>query len=233
MFPEWVEHVRAAFDVIGLKPYWIFAIGVGPTGQDDGTQKMATDLYKTDSGMWTEISEPDTSATRQNWTPERLSHMVDYRNKLLGIVRAARPDYFLSLDSDILIHPCGILTLLETILMNHKVQGIQRKFDAVGGKAILSEGSKHMVTYGELNPNGGIRRKDSTGVFATQILMAVKLMTPAAYNIDYEYHRNGEDVGWSLACKRAGLTLGWDGRISNKHIMRPEYLGRVDRRVGW
>lgn len=233
IFPHWVEHVRTAFDVVGLKPHWIFAIGIGPTGHDDGTHKMATDLYKTDPGIWCDINEPETKTTRENWTDERLSQMADYRNRLLEMVRVDQPDLFLSVDSDILLHPCALMTLLDTISKEHMVAGALTEYAAVGGKTFLSEASRHLTTYGTLNSNGGIRRQDSDGVFSTEILMALKLMSPAAYNIPYSYHRSGEDIGWSLNCKAAGLTLGWDGRITSKHCMRPEHLERVDRRVGW
>lgn len=233
ILPEWIEHVRTAFAVAGLEPYWIFALGVGPEGRDDGTGLIVSKLVEEENGLCSAFSEPDAPVTRTNWTRERYEAMVVYRNRLLSLVRTANPDYFLSLDSDILLHPSGLINLLDTAQRTHNVRGTQKRFDAVGGKAILSEGSKHMVTYGNLHPQGGIRRQDSDGVFRTQILMAVKLMTPAAYNVDYEFHRHGEDVGWSLACARAGLTLGWDGRVISKHVMRPEHLEKVDPRVGW
>lgn len=232
ILPQWQDHVRAAFDVIGLKPYWIFAIGVGPSGKDDGTQKLLTDLYETESGMWTEIAEPDVAAFR-NWNEERYAHMASYRNQLLNMVRAAQPDYFLSVDSDILLHPAALLVLLDTIEKTHIVAGGPERFAAVGGKTFLSETSRHITTWANLNSQGGLTRQDSNGVFACEAIMALKLMSPDAYNVDYEGHQQGEDIGWSLNCKKAGLALGWDGRICSKHVMNSEQLDRVDRRVGW
>ena len=233
IFPQWAEHVRSAFGVVGLKPYWVFAIGVGPSGKDDGTQKMVTDLYKREPGMWCEISEPEIPSVRVNWTRERLAHMADYRNALLGVVRAAQPDFFLSVDSDILLHPCALKTLLDTIEKEHMIAGGLQKFDAVGGKTFLSEASRHLTSWANLNPQGGLARQDSNGVFRCEVLMALKLMTPAAYNIDYDFHQHGEDIGWSKNCAKAGLTLGWDGRITSKHCMYPEQLEKPDPRVGW
>lgn len=233
ILPQWIDHVREAFDVVGLEPYWTFAIGVGPTGKDDGTQKLVTDLYKDGRGLWAEFSEPVAAETRTNWTRERLSHMADYRNRLLGLVRAQQPDYFLSVDSDILLHPCALMTLLETINTTHMVKGGPEKFDAVGGKTFLSEGSRHITTWANLNPQGGLRREDSKGVFSCEVIMALKLMTPAAYNVDYVYHPYGEDIGWSNSCRDAGLILGWDGRVISKHVMHQEDLHKIDRRVGW
>lgn len=230
---EWIEHVRTAFYLAGEKPYWVFAIGLGPNGKDDGTQKLVTDLYKSGSGMWTEINEPEIPKER-TWNGERYQQMADYRNRLLDVVRNTQADYFLSLDSDILIHPTGLMCLLETIRNLHTIAGQEVLYDAVGGKTFLSENSSHITSWGNLGPNGGgLRRQDSNGVFPCECIMAIKLMAPTAYNIPYETHRLGEDIGWSLNCNKAGLHLGWDGRVANKHIMKPSDLRRVDQRVGW
>lgn len=231
---DWIEHVRVAFEVCGLKPWWVFGIGIGPEG-DDGTAKIATNLFKTDNGMWTIIHEPATKDGR-NWNEERYEHLALYRNKLLHVVQAVQPDYFWSLDSDILVHPVALMTLLDSIEQPHKVQGEQKMFDAVGGKTYLSPMSRHITTWANLKRSGmgsGLNRHDSEGVFACEVIMAIKLMTPAAYHVPYSPHRLGEDIGWSLNCRDAGLTLGWDGRTTSKHVMDPSHVGRVDPRLGW
>jgi hypothetical protein len=63
--------------------------------------------------------------------------------------------------------------------------------------------------------------------------MAAKLMTPDAFRVDYEFDLQGEDVGWSRACARAGLTLGWEGRVISKHVLAPHLLTTRDPRVGF
>ncbi len=234
IFEEWLEHVRIAFDLAGISPTWVFAIGVGPSGKDDGTQKLVTDLYRNEPGIWTEINEPPLKEGRLQWNGDRYHQMVDYRNRLLGLVQAIKPDYFLSLDSDILLHPSALVCLLDTIQAKHVTKGAPIHWDAVGGKAFLSERGNTMVTYGNLGPNGGgLRRMNSDGIFPVEIIMAVKLMTPQAYAIPYSYSVWGEDIGWSQNCNNAGLHLGWDGCVASKHIMRRENLGKVDNRVGW
>lgn len=239
ILPDYIEHVRAAFFLAGLEPYWVFNIGSGPNGMDDGTRHIVTDLYKEGQGVWTESTEPDIPKERA-WNYERYEQMAAYRNQLLSLVRYSKADYFLSLDSDILIHPSALVCLLDTI-QNSRPQSAE-SYGAVGGKAYLSERSADITTFGEIHASGsgsGIRRRDSDGVFQTQILMAIKLMSPAAYNIDYTAHALGEDIGWSLACAKAGVVLGWDGRVCSKHIMK-QYNDRgeslielVDQRVGW
>jgi hypothetical protein len=51
--------------------------------------------------------------------------------------------------------------------------------------------------------------------------------------VDYEFSAQGEDIGWSLACERAGLKFAWDNRFVSKHVMAPEHLGRIDPRWDW
>lgn len=92
----------------------------------------------------------------------------------------------------------------------------------------------HAPSYAMMKRHStGLLRSDSTNVMPVDVIMAIKLMTPEAYNINYEMQRHGEDIGWSLACKTAGLKLGWDGRQANKHVMDVDALGEVDDRVGF
>lgn len=209
IFPQWVDHVRAAFANAGVDPYWMFVVGVGPEG-DDGTRNLVDDLCR-EGGTFRVTAEPPIRPERY-WDGDRYQQMAGYRNRLLGMVRAHQPDYFLSLDSDILIHPEGLVTLLDSV----------QQFNAVGGKAYLSTTSPHITTYAHMTANGWLARQDADDVFAVDVLMAMKLMTPAAYNVDYSAHMFGEDIGWSNNCRAAGLRLGWDGRVTNRHVMERE-----------
>ena len=235
IFAEYVEHVHIAFDIAGLSPIWIFNVGVDSDGSDDGTRNLVAELLQKESGIFVEANEPDLSPIRGQWNGERYRQMATYRNQLLALVRTEQPDYFLSLDSDILLHPTALLCLVETITHVHEIQGQSMLYDAVGGKAFLSEGSgSNITTYASgLGQNSGLIRQNADGVFPVQILMAIKLMSPAAYQIPYEYNQWGEDISWSLNCGKAGLRLGWDGRVSSKHVMRQELLNKIDPRVGW
>jgi hypothetical protein len=71
------------------------------------------------------------------------------------------------------------------------------------------------------------------GCFPVGVIMAIKLMTPPAYNVDYEWNHQGEDIGWSLAALARGLKLGWDSRTTTKHVFYPHLLDEVDPRCGY
>lgn len=232
IFPWWVQHVRATFAVAGLRPHWVFAIGIGPNDRDDGTRRLVSDLYKEDDGIWCEIPEPERTTDRA-WSTERFTEMADCRNQLLGLVQAIEPDYFLSVDSDILLHPTALKVLLDSIQQEYTPQGIPTRYDAMGGKAILSMTSRHITTYGQIERQGFLQRQDADGTFQVDVLMALKLMSPAAYHICYKGDRNGEDLGWSENCRAAGLKLGWNGSVMSKHVMSRSRLHTIDPRIGW
>lgn len=173
----------------------------------------------------------------REWNWARFERMVELRNTLLGTVRELEPEYFLSLDSDILLHEDAIANMVETIET--------MPWQAVGGKTYLSPprinpktgeelaGCRSHPSWANVTRNGGLRRQDAEGVFPCDVIMAIKLMTMPAYGIDYEVHAQGEDTGWSLACAKHGVRVGWDGRVTSKHIMRSEDLDVIDPRCGY
>jgi hypothetical protein len=168
--------------------------------------------------------ESSTTPNQRTWNPERYVHMVDVRNRLLTKVREVAPDMFLSLDSDILLHPLslkGAVPLLE-------------EYAAVALKTYLSPRGDDILNYGMRATGGGILRRPADGTFPVDYVMAAKLMTPAAYAVDYVPNLIcGEDIGWSDAVRARGLRLGFYGEFTNKHLFTNDDLMDVDKRVGW
>ncbi len=153
-------------------------------------------------------AEPTRTEDVRDWgtTPGRFKRMAELRNAMMAKVRELAPTYFLSLDSDIVLHPDALVNLLET----------SERFDAVGGKLYMDAGTKY-PSYGLLGEWGGLRRPESSEVMEVDVLMACVLMTPSAFEVAYGSDPMGEDIFWSLAAKAAGLRLGWDGRACNTH----------------
>lgn len=178
------------------------------------------------SWVWVEDDDRERSWDDErfrDWGPSRLQYMVDLRNKLLGAVRTKSPELFLSLDSDVLLHPEALAGMIEGISTYH----------AVGARCYMTVGDTNFPSYA-MHSNGTFVRKDfDYGPTPVDVIMAVKLMTPLAYGIDYQYHAYGEDAGWGLACKEAGLKLAWDGRYISKHVMTKDRLYAADRRYDW
>lgn len=214
---HWFDHVEAACTYASIEPAYVF---VGDTIADESFKiiekrtRCARCLHVRNSR----------SIDRRDWgLPGRYQEMVMLRNLLLAEVRQLDPDAFLSLDSDILVHPHTIKTLIEDL----------NDYDAVGARCYMTETGLSYPSWGKLGRDGSLQRIDADGYFPVDVIMAIKMMSRAAYHIDYQLDTQGEDIGWSKACRAARLRLGWDGRVISKHVMAPRLLKIVDRRVGY
>lgn len=218
ILPTWLDYARKACAEIGVDPFFIFIAG----GSTDSTLNLIRGIGERHRIVPT--NDHDDYLPHVWNDMERYERMAQLRNSLLFTVRAMEPDYFLSLDSDILIAPGVLLNLFETI----------ESCDAVGGKLYMTPRGPFNPSYGMLNEvNGGLMRQDQEGVFPVDVIMGMKLMSPAAFDVDYVAHFQGEDVGWSLNCRYRGVKLKWDGRVPSKHVILPEMLTRPDKRVGY
>lgn len=218
---QWLEHVLVAASKTGKELSLLF---VGD--ESDPTVTLINEFTR-DNGIVAFLSPVSETRDfdRRDWGHGRYDTMVALRNQLLREVRKLGPELFLSLDSDILLHEAGIVSMIEALEGN--------KFDAVGGKAYMTPAGTRAPSYAMLSNTGNLRRPEASGIMKVNVIMAIKLMTPAAYMVDYQFDVHGEDIGWSRACTKAGLTLGWDGRIVNKHVMNPSMLTTVDKRAGF
>jgi hypothetical protein len=210
-----------AAESIGVTPEYIFVADPRDTDTTSVAEEFCGELDRQLYFAWIE-ERPDTPIHR-HWNDERFHRMVYLRNHLLGAVRQIAPRLFLSLDSDILLHAESIQLMLEGL----------SEFHAIGSKTYMTPDGKDFPSYAMLDHGTFSRRDSDSGVFPADVIMAIKLMTPAAYNIDYEWSKHGEDIGWSVACRAAGLRLGWDGRVTSKHVMDESLLDRIDERCGF
>lgn len=211
---RWKHHVDVACHNAGITPRFTFV-----AAPDD---VKSIDIV---SGWWDSditYSDEEPREDERDWPSTRLHKMVGLRNLLLGKVRETSPDLFLSLDSDILLHPNAIVGMLDVLRDKSAV--------AVGGKTYMTRSGVNYPSYGSTY---NLRRSECVSVLRVSVIMAIVLMTPAAYNIDYEFHPYGEDIGWSKAIGSSGGQLWWDGRVTSKHVMTREMLEKVDDRCGF
>lgn len=218
ILPEWFKFAKRAAENTGMKTKFLFVVDPRSSNDIKVIEEMTIP-----SNVDLIFIEDDVLEYKRNWKISRYEHMVYLRNTLLDGVRSIAPDFFLSLDTDILIHPKLINNFMENI----------HRFNAIGGKAhLMSTGLNH-PSYANFNSRNNLVRKDFEGVARVDVIMAVKFMSPSAYNIDYSAHKLGEDIGWSNNCRTQGLTLGFDGRLANLHVMNKKSFGRNDKRVSW
>jgi len=217
---DWVDHVEDAAYKIKVEPRYIL---VAPDG-DSSVEAFTDYLSRLDRDFILVRNKQEPSGVYvRDWgiKSPNYSRMVKVRNLLLRFVRDIEPSYFLSIDSDILLNHQTLVNLMESI----------EEFDAVGGKVYMTRKSTMYPSYS--NSFKICDRRDSDRVFPTSAIMALKLMTSKAYAIDYQYHDLGEDLGWSKACSEKNVTLGWDGRVANKHCMEQGDLRVYDKRCGY
>jgi hypothetical protein len=164
-----------------------------------------------------DIPHHEHEENKRSWTISKYENMVSLRNSILNTVREINPDYYMSLDSDILMTNSSTLELL----IAHVNQGA----DAASPLMYMTPvGVKYpsVMTWREDEPDKAYRRSDYPigTYFKSDIIMAAKMMSKRVYeNVDYSIHRQGEDVGWSLSCKENGYDLYSASYIYCPHIM--------------
>ena len=214
VLPTWKAHVDEA-----LKKHEVEFVFVVGTAYKE-SRKIVEEWG--DVELHAEVARED----KRNWRPDRIKRMVKLRNQLLAKVREKEPDYFLSLDSDILIAP----------------DAFEKGLELFEDESVWAVGLKCWMTpEGLLYPSNAMRQKADpkyarlkvSKPTEVDIIMAAKIMDPRAYNIDYKFEQFGEDGGWSEEVIAAGGKLMWDGRIPNKHVMERYLLEEADERVGW
>lgn len=215
---HWLDHIVRAASLARVE---VEVVLIGPA--DDPTSSLAREHANALELplLWFDSGESVDDCARQvselggdehAWPDVRLRHLVRLRNQLLDLVRSKSPELFLSIDSDVLLHERALDLMVE--LLTHS------RYAAVGGKVHLSPFNQDAPNYAQLTGGGRLHRVDSTNVLEVDAIMALKLMHPDAYAIDYAFDARGEDIGWSTACRQRGLRLAWDGRVTSQHLMR-------------
>lgn len=150
------------------------------------------------------------------WKLHDYKKLAAFRNTLLEHVKIIQPEYYFSLDSDILLSDPNTLETLTKELVN---------FNAVSPLAYMSPAStKHpnVLSWKRVPGQETVRKENYPigTVFKSDIIMAAVLMDQKAYNkADYKFHIAGEDVGWAYSMWKNGLTMGSVSNIYTPHIM--------------
>ena len=157
----------------------------------------------------------------RQWTLSKYENMANLRNKLLQKVREIEPDYYFSLDSDILLENSNTIELL--------IAHVNAGADAVSPLMF-------MTPFGDMYPSVMTWRNDGTDkamrheaypigeYFQSDVIMAAKMMSKDVYkNVDYRLHEQGEDVGWSWDATQMGFKLYSASYLYAPHIMSKEY----------
>lgn len=208
----WAEGIRAAADTAGVLPEMVCV----HTPSDDDT------LDALHQEKITVLAGPATTRRQDHidghiWDGGAYSYMALLRNQLLKFVQRQDPDWFFSLDSDILLE-AGDLWGIGT--------SMPADADAVAPLVDLSSwhGFHYNFMYKTDDPNSFERRE--LGVSSTandyikvDAIMAAMLIKRSAFTVQWQYHPLGEDLGWSL--NAGGKNLYVDTRTELTHRWHP------------
>lgn len=158
----------------------------------------------------------------RTWSMSKYENMVNLRNTMLNKVRELNPNYFFSLDSDILLTNPNTIQLL--------ISHIQSGADAVSPLMFMTPMDKMYpsVMNWENEPGKRGYRKPNYSLgeyFKSDIIMAAKMMSKDVYNnVNYSLHSQGEDLGWSANAAKLGYNLYSASYIYAPHIMHKAML---------
>lgn len=179
-----------------------------------------------------DISHFEHENNGRQWTMSKYHNMVSLRNSLLSSVRQYKPDFYLSLDSDILISNPNTIELL--------IAHIKDGADAVSPLMFMTPNDRRfpsVMSWTEHDQNLGYRKESYPlgEYFQSDIIMAAKMMSKDVYdNVDYEFHKQGEDLGWCKNAREKNYKLYSASYIYAPHIMSKDiyynYLNNGDNR---
>lgn len=153
----------------------------------------------------------------RQWTISKYDNMVKLRNILLQKVREYQPDYFFSLDSDILLTNPSTIELL--------IAHIKNGADAVSPLMFMTPiGVRFPSVMQWVDKPGEKAMRDINfplgTYFKADVIMAAKMMSKQVYNnVNYRIHEQGEDLGWCGECAEKGFELYSASYIYAPHIM--------------
>lgn len=157
------------------------------------------------------------------WDDNRYRAMARMRNNLMDNVTVREPDRYFSLDSDILLEdPKTIATLVK----------LTDQYGAVSPLLFMTPdgGNFPNVMSWVVPPQDyrGCRNPYPLGTFfqADIIMAAVMMSKPVYQQTRYQYHRQGEDLGWSVDCAAKNFKLYSASYLYCPHIMSKQMLQR-------
>lgn len=207
--PHWLEHLQTAAERVDVDLSYVFVV----ENHDTQTRNWLWDNIT--GPLYIEITYDIGRDANHVWKAEDFPRMTGLRNNLLGKVRSLEPDNFLSLDSDLFLEPNALVEMYEAL----------EHYDAVGIKTSMC---RHLWCeswmYYAPSPDVYVRTQEQRpdGHQPVDAIMAGKMMSPAAYKVNYKNDPQGEDLGWCRNAKAAGLHLGIAGNA--RHCMHEDDL---------
>lgn len=206
----WAEGIRAAADTAGVLPEMVCV----HTPSDDDT------LDALHQEKITVLAGPARTRRRDHidghfWDGTAYKYMALLRNQLLAFVQRQDPDWFFSLDSDILLE-AGDLWNMALYMPGDT--------DAIAPLVDLSSWHGGHYNFMHKTEDSFERRQidlasTPNSFVSVDAIMAAMLIKRTAFTVQWQYHPLGEDLGWSL--NAGGKNLYVDTRTELTHRWHP------------
>lgn len=207
---HWFDHLAAQGQELTV------VLNYGPSTDD------TLEIIKNESRFEIRVIETDGVPHQKGrlWNMSRYEVMARLRNDLLEVVRDLKPDFYLSCDTDMLLPPRAIQTLVETI----------EPYDGIAPLTFMTQQGTDFPNC--LDENLQRPAYVPHGITEIYAVFGTVLMKPSLYAVDYAAHSWGEDLGWAANAKAAGLRMAMNADVRVKHVMYPQALDVFDARVG-
>lgn len=210
--PDWFRALEAQLPDVDLHVGFSFTPGADKTG-DLIFQKTEERRYPVSTLTFSGGAEGNT----HDWTTaDRVKTVADKRNDLLELARTVKPDYYLSLDSDVLVPVGGLRALIENIALDG--------FDAVCPRVWVWNAFYVAGKY-QSGRLAFLGRRDY-GVQAVDVVTSSAcLMSPKVYEekaIRYGVAVRGKDFGWAPGSEvngwNASECVAWSKAAKSKSM---------------
>jgi len=186
-------------------------------------KNLHTEIPLFDIVIKDDVPHHEHSQNSRQWTMSKYHHMISLRNCLLEKVRKHNSDFFFSLDSDVILQNSSTIELL--------ISHIKDGADAVSPLMFMTPfGMEYPSVMSWIDePGKKAQRAKNYPIgtyFKSDIIMAAKMMSKQVLqNVDYVFHSQGEDLGWSADAYYKGYgNLFSASYIYAPHIMHKEML---------
>lgn len=143
------------------------------------------------------------------------TYMARVRNKLLDKVeKYFSPDYYFSLDSDIMLPPDGLQRLLDYAQSHPGVVSPAVNMTQTG------TAWNTMSWTDRFQPGTAFRPVKMPAEGQSDVIMAAMLLDRSGMDCCWAPHYQGEDVGFSLDARARKVPLWWTSTITCEHRMR-------------
>lgn len=152
----------------------------------------------------------------RTWRKEHYTSMANFRNNLLNRATAIQPDRVFSLDTDILLEDPSTISQLYELTNREDI-------DVVSPLLFMMPDNIHFPNVMTWNSQLKGYRKTSYPLgklFQADIIMAAVMMKKSVYtNVRYDWHFQGEDLGFAANLKNKNYKSYIASYIYADHVM--------------